>query len=221
MSETLLDFLNSMSSKLVHFLRRYINAPLISVATYQLPCSYTYHLPIAYNSYLLWSRSQPTSVQCNTRHKSFLPRSTYMSSQSQPIGSSCDWQGREPEHGCFVLPTLEVIMYINVYIRVCTCMCVWNTLLSMSNYLTLLCECFQLGKVLRSPFMKFVAHAASFIIFLCLLVFNASDRFDGISTMPNVTVTDYPLQIFRVKTTRFSWTEILIMVWVAGRRVTQ
>uniref|UniRef100_A0AAR2ITE4 Transient receptor ion channel domain-containing protein n=1 Tax=Pygocentrus nattereri TaxID=42514 RepID=A0AAR2ITE4_PYGNA len=74
----------------------------------------------------------------------------------------------------------------------------------------------KLGKVLRSPFMKFVAHAASFIIFLCLLVFNASDRFEGITTLPNVTVTDHPLQIFRVKTTRFTWTEILIMVWVAG-----
>ena len=64
--------------------------------------------------------------------------------------------------------------------------------------------------------MKFVAHACSFVIFLGLLVFNASDRFEGITTMPNVTVTDHPLQIFRVKTTRFSWTEILIMVWVAG-----
>uniref|UniRef100_A0A673JBE5 Short transient receptor potential channel 3-like n=1 Tax=Sinocyclocheilus rhinocerous TaxID=307959 RepID=A0A673JBE5_9TELE len=76
--------------------------------------------------------------------------------------------------------------------------------------------CSKLGKILRSPFMKFVAHAASFIIFLCLLVFNASDRFEGITTLPNVTVTDHPLQIFRVKTTQFSWTEILIMVWVAG-----
>ncbi|MBN3296984.1 TRPC3 protein, partial [Amia calva] len=76
--------------------------------------------------------------------------------------------------------------------------------------------CSRLGKILRSPFMKFVAHAASFIIFLCLLVFNASDRFEGITTMPNVTVTDYPKQIFRVKTTRFSWTEMLIMVWVLG-----
>ncbi|XP_043917463.1 short transient receptor potential channel 3 [Protopterus annectens] len=76
--------------------------------------------------------------------------------------------------------------------------------------------CSKLGKILRSPFMKFVAHAASFIIFLCLLVFNASDRFEGIKTLPNVTVTDYPKQIFRVKTTRFSWTEILIMVWVVG-----
>uniref|UniRef100_A0A4W4HHJ5 Transient receptor ion channel domain-containing protein n=1 Tax=Electrophorus electricus TaxID=8005 RepID=A0A4W4HHJ5_ELEEL len=74
----------------------------------------------------------------------------------------------------------------------------------------------KLGKVLRSPFMKFVAHAASFIIFLCLLVFNASDRFEGITTLPNITVTDHPLQIFRVKTTRFTWTEILIMIWVAG-----
>ncbi|XP_048852409.1 short transient receptor potential channel 3 isoform X1 [Brienomyrus brachyistius] len=76
--------------------------------------------------------------------------------------------------------------------------------------------CSRLGKILRSPFMKFVAHAASFIIFLCLLVFNASDRFEGITTLPNVTVTDYPTQIFRVKTTRFTWTEILIMVWVTG-----
>ncbi|XP_058653471.1 short transient receptor potential channel 3 isoform X1 [Onychostoma macrolepis] len=76
--------------------------------------------------------------------------------------------------------------------------------------------CSKLGKILRSPFMKFVAHAASFIIFLCLLVFNASDRFEGITTLPNVTVTDHPLQIFRVKTTQFTWTEILIMIWVAG-----
>uniref|UniRef100_A0A671EQA0 Transient receptor potential cation channel subfamily C member 3 n=1 Tax=Rhinolophus ferrumequinum TaxID=59479 RepID=A0A671EQA0_RHIFE len=74
----------------------------------------------------------------------------------------------------------------------------------------------KLGKVLRSPFMKFVAHAASFIIFLGLLVFNASDRFEGISTLPNITVIDYPKQIFRVKTTQFTWTEMLIMVWVLG-----
>ncbi|XP_059867840.1 short transient receptor potential channel 3 isoform X4 [Delphinus delphis] len=76
--------------------------------------------------------------------------------------------------------------------------------------------CSRLGKILRSPFMKFVAHAASFIIFLCLLVFNASDRFEGITTLPNITVIDYPKQIFRVKTTQFTWTEMLIMVWVLG-----
>ncbi|XP_066487981.1 short transient receptor potential channel 3 isoform X2 [Tiliqua scincoides] len=74
----------------------------------------------------------------------------------------------------------------------------------------------KLGKILRSPFMKFVAHAASFIIFLGLLIFNASDRFEGVSTLPNMTVTDYPKQIFRVKTTQFTWTEMLIMVWVLG-----
>ncbi|XP_019523915.1 PREDICTED: short transient receptor potential channel 3 [Hipposideros armiger] len=79
-----------------------------------------------------------------------------------------------------------------------------------------LAPCSRLGKVLRSPFMKFVAHAASFIIFLGLLVFNASDRFEGIATLPNVTVIDYPKQIFRVKTTQFTWTEMLIMVWVLG-----
>ncbi|XP_030047631.1 short transient receptor potential channel 3 [Microcaecilia unicolor] len=76
--------------------------------------------------------------------------------------------------------------------------------------------CSRFGKILRSPFMKFVAHAASFIIFLCLLVFNASDRFEGIKTLPNITVTEYPKQIFRVRTTRFTWTEMLIMVWVLG-----
>ncbi|XP_060035155.1 short transient receptor potential channel 3 [Erinaceus europaeus] len=74
----------------------------------------------------------------------------------------------------------------------------------------------RLGRVLRSPFMKFVAHTASFITFLALLVFNASDRFEGISTPPNVTKVDHPRQVFRVKTTQFTWTEILIMVWVLG-----
>ncbi|MCI4387979.1 hypothetical protein PGIGA_G00080220 [Pangasianodon gigas] len=74
----------------------------------------------------------------------------------------------------------------------------------------------KLGQVLRSPFMKFVAHAVSFTIFLCLLVLNASDRFDGVKNLPNETITDHPRQVFRVKTTRFSWTEMLIMKWVLG-----
>ncbi|XP_012501792.1 PREDICTED: short transient receptor potential channel 7 isoform X1 [Propithecus coquereli] len=76
--------------------------------------------------------------------------------------------------------------------------------------------CSKLGRTLRSPFMKFVAHAVSFTIFLVLLVVNASDRFEGIKTLPNETFTDYPKQIFRVKTTQFSWTEMLIMKWVLG-----
>uniref|UniRef100_A0A8C6HL07 Transient receptor potential cation channel, subfamily C, member 7 n=1 Tax=Mus spicilegus TaxID=10103 RepID=A0A8C6HL07_MUSSI len=74
----------------------------------------------------------------------------------------------------------------------------------------------KLGQTLRSPFMKFVAHAVSFTIFLGLLVVNASDRFEGVKTLPNETFTDYPKQIFRVKTTQFSWTEMLIMKWVLG-----
>ncbi|XP_070090381.1 short transient receptor potential channel 7 isoform X1 [Equus przewalskii] len=74
----------------------------------------------------------------------------------------------------------------------------------------------KLGRTLRSPFMKFVAHAVSFTIFLGLLVVNASDRFEGIKILPNETFTDYPKQIFRVKTTQFSWTEMLIMKWVLG-----
>ncbi|XP_012877578.1 PREDICTED: short transient receptor potential channel 3 isoform X6 [Dipodomys ordii] len=93
------------------------------------------------------------------------------------------------------------------------------TALELSNELAKLANIekeFKLGKILRAPFMKFVAHAASFIIFLGLLVFNASDRFEGIATPPNVTVIDFPRQIFRVKTTQFTWTEMLIMVWVLG-----
>uniref|UniRef100_A0A7N5JTF7 Transient receptor potential cation channel subfamily C member 7 n=1 Tax=Ailuropoda melanoleuca TaxID=9646 RepID=A0A7N5JTF7_AILME len=74
----------------------------------------------------------------------------------------------------------------------------------------------KLGRTLRSPFMKFVAHAVSFTIFLGLLVVNASDRFEGVKNLPNETFTDYPKQIFRVKTTQFSWTEMLIMKWVLG-----
>ncbi|XP_034036814.1 short transient receptor potential channel 7-like [Thalassophryne amazonica] len=76
--------------------------------------------------------------------------------------------------------------------------------------------CSKLGQILRSPFMKFVAHAVSFTIFLGLLVMNASDRFEGVKNLPNETITDHPRQVFRVKTTQFSWTEILIMKWVLG-----
>ncbi|XP_041122733.1 short transient receptor potential channel 7-like [Polyodon spathula] len=76
--------------------------------------------------------------------------------------------------------------------------------------------CSKLGQILRSPFMKFVAHAVSFTIFLGLLVINASDRFEGVKNLPNETITDHPRQIFRVKTTQFSWTEMLIMNWVLG-----
>lgn len=64
--------------------------------------------------------------------------------------------------------------------------------------------------------MKFVAHAVSFTIFLGLLVINASDRFEGVKNLPNETITDHPRQVFRVKTTQFSWTEMLIMKWVLG-----
>ncbi|XP_030068371.1 short transient receptor potential channel 7 isoform X2 [Microcaecilia unicolor] len=76
--------------------------------------------------------------------------------------------------------------------------------------------CSKVGQILRSPFMKFVAHAVSFTIFLGLLVLNASDRFEGVKNLPNETITDYPKQVFRVKTTQFTWTEMLIMKWVLG-----
>ncbi|XP_056905911.1 short transient receptor potential channel 6 isoform X2 [Takifugu flavidus] len=74
----------------------------------------------------------------------------------------------------------------------------------------------KLGKLMHGPFLKFVAHAASFIIFLCLLVLNGIDRFGGTSLLPNMTTRDHPLQLFRMKTTPFNWMEILIISWVTG-----
>ncbi|XP_032812352.1 short transient receptor potential channel 7-like [Petromyzon marinus] len=76
--------------------------------------------------------------------------------------------------------------------------------------------CSRLGQVLRSPFMKFVAHACSFSVFLGLLIVNASDRFEGAPFLPNETRTDHPRQLFRVKTTTFSYTEMLILAWILG-----
>uniref|UniRef100_A0A8C3G724 Transient receptor potential cation channel subfamily C member 6 n=1 Tax=Cyclopterus lumpus TaxID=8103 RepID=A0A8C3G724_CYCLU len=75
----------------------------------------------------------------------------------------------------------------------------------------------KLGKLMCGPFLKFVAHAASFIMFLCLLVLNAADRFGGTSLLPNMTIHDHPSQLFRMKTTRFTWMEILIISWVIGK----
>ncbi|KAL7400131.1 hypothetical protein ABVT39_006954 [Epinephelus coioides] len=75
----------------------------------------------------------------------------------------------------------------------------------------------KLGKLMCGPFLKFVAHAASFIIFLCLLVLNAADRFEGTSLLPNMTSHDHPSQLFRMKTTPFTWMEILIISWVIGK----
>ncbi|XP_061575772.1 short transient receptor potential channel 6 [Cololabis saira] len=75
----------------------------------------------------------------------------------------------------------------------------------------------KLGKLMCGPFLKFVAHAASFVIFLGLLVLNAADRFAGTSLLPNMTTHDYPSQLFRMKTTPFTWMEILIISWVIGK----
>ncbi|XP_029924653.1 short transient receptor potential channel 6a [Myripristis murdjan] len=89
--------------------------------------------------------------------------------------------------------------------------------------------CSRVGKVMRSPFMKFVAHASSFTIFLCLLVLNAADRFAGTTLLPNMTHhhlaegpwLNYspkpdPLLLYRMTTTPFTWMEILIISWVIG-----
>uniref|UniRef100_A0A6Q2WYY3 Transient receptor ion channel domain-containing protein n=1 Tax=Esox lucius TaxID=8010 RepID=A0A6Q2WYY3_ESOLU len=62
----------------------------------------------------------------------------------------------------------------------------------------------KVGRVMRSPFMKFVAHASSFSIFLCLLILNAADRFRD------------PTLLYRMTTTSFTWMEMLIMSWVIG-----
>lgn len=84
----------------------------------------------------------------------------------------------------------------------------------------------QVGKVIRSPFMKFVAHASSFTIFLGLLILNAADRFAGTTLLANMTHHHHhnpygglqpdPLLLFRTTTTPFTWMEILIISWVIG-----
>ncbi|XP_047463495.1 short transient receptor potential channel 6a [Mugil cephalus] len=85
--------------------------------------------------------------------------------------------------------------------------------------------CSRVGKVMRSPFMKFVAHASSFTIFLGLLILNAADRFAGTTLLPNMTHQKYPgdpqlytdqLLLYRMTTTPFTWMEILIISWVMG-----
>ncbi|KAF6334600.1 transient receptor potential cation channel subfamily C member 6 [Rhinolophus ferrumequinum] len=93
------------------------------------------------------------------------------------------------------------------------------TALELSNELAVLANIekeFKMGKVMRGPFMKFVAHAASFTIFLGLLVMNAADRFEGTKLLPNETSTDNAKQLFRMKTSCFSWMEMLIISWVIG-----
>ncbi|XP_006887386.1 PREDICTED: short transient receptor potential channel 6 isoform X3 [Elephantulus edwardii] len=91
--------------------------------------------------------------------------------------------------------------------------------LQLSNELAVLANIekeFKMGKIMRGPFMKFVAHAASFTIFLGLLVMNAADRFEGTKLLPNETSTDNAKQLFRMKTSCFSWMEMLIISWVIG-----
>uniref|UniRef100_A0A7N8YQW2 Transient receptor potential cation channel, subfamily C, member 6a n=1 Tax=Mastacembelus armatus TaxID=205130 RepID=A0A7N8YQW2_9TELE len=78
----------------------------------------------------------------------------------------------------------------------------------------------KVGKVMRSPFMKFVAHASSFTIFLGLLLLNAADRFAGTTDSPNKTIGPElnadPLLLYRMTTTPFKWMEILIISWIMG-----
>ncbi|XP_029771071.1 short transient receptor potential channel 6 [Suricata suricatta] len=93
------------------------------------------------------------------------------------------------------------------------------TALELSNELAMLANIekeFKMAKIMRGPFMKFVAHAASFTIFLGLLVMNAADRFEGTKLLPNETSTDNAKQLFRMKTSCFSWMEMLIISWVIG-----
>ncbi|XP_035482262.2 short transient receptor potential channel 6a isoform X2 [Scophthalmus maximus] len=86
--------------------------------------------------------------------------------------------------------------------------------------------CSRVGKIMRSPFMKFVAHASSFTIFLGLLILNAADRFAGTTLLPNMTHHHHPaggrllsldpLLLYRMTMTPFTWMEILIISWVMG-----
>uniref|UniRef100_A0A8C5D862 Short transient receptor potential channel 6-like n=1 Tax=Gouania willdenowi TaxID=441366 RepID=A0A8C5D862_GOUWI len=83
----------------------------------------------------------------------------------------------------------------------------------------------KVGRMMRSPFMKFVAHASSFTIFLGLLTLNAADRFAGTTLLANMTHLQHseslrlnsdPLLLYRMTTTPFTWMEILIIFWVIG-----
>uniref|UniRef100_A0A3B4TI24 Transient receptor potential cation channel, subfamily C, member 6a n=2 Tax=Seriola dumerili TaxID=41447 RepID=A0A3B4TI24_SERDU len=89
----------------------------------------------------------------------------------------------------------------------------------------LIAPCSRVGKIMRSPFMKFVAHASSFTIFLGLLILNAADRFAGTTLLANMThhqlpvghqLHSDPLLLYRMTTTPFTWMEILIISWVVG-----
>ncbi|XP_063764043.1 short transient receptor potential channel 6 isoform X4 [Eleginops maclovinus] len=44
-----------------------------------------------------------------------------------------------------------------------------------------------------------------------------SNRFGGTALLPNMTTHDHPSQLFRMKTTPFTWMEILIISWVIGK----
>ncbi|KAJ3591267.1 hypothetical protein NHX12_009213 [Muraenolepis orangiensis] len=70
---------------------------------------------------------------------------------------------------------------------------------------------------LRQQNTAFVAHAASLMVFLFLLVMNAADRFQGTTLLPNMTTQHHPSQLFRMTTTPFTWMEILIISWVIGK----
>lgn len=107
-------------------------------------------------------------------------------------------------------------MGIQRYLCLCICVCV---LQSVRNKVKIFFRgvLWQMGKIMRGPFMKFVAHAASFTIFLGLLVMNAADRFEGTKLLPNETSTDNAKQLFRMKTSCFSWMEMLIISWVIGK----
>lgn len=177
----------------------------------------------------MWRRNKNQHVSWESRKclcQRGVPETDWTWRHTESWGLSKSLLNKDPPYKEWLSPCIALQEQRRVFKSTPTsfvCLSVWEvlkvagTFSNMRFSLSLLPILLQLGRVLRSPFMKFVAHAASFIIFLGLLVFNASDRFEGIATLPNITVTDYPKQIFRVKTTQFTWTEMLIMVWVLGK----
>lgn len=108
-------------------------------------------------------------------------------------------------------------IYIHNYYSPYINSCRMSSVILLSLYAT------QVGKVMRSPFMKFVAHASSFTVFLGLLILNAADRFAGTTLLANMTHHHHkggpqfdPLLLYRMTTTPFTWMEILIISWVIG-----
>ncbi|XP_077975957.1 short transient receptor potential channel 7-like isoform X2 [Styela clava] len=73
--------------------------------------------------------------------------------------------------------------------------------------------CTKAATLIKSPFCKFISHAMSYFQFLCLLVVNSSDRFEG-GLIPSWFLVHQTKPFGRFTT--FTWCEVLIMLYILG-----